>query len=75
MSWVSQGSKKVHKEYFTVKTENENDLDFNVSKKLQVSDDWELWGNPYIDKEGNHCQALVRVAIGSRISANPIDYK
>jgi len=53
-------------EYYTAKTHKVELLDIIVNDKLgwdYEKDDgiWKLWGSPYIDKEGNICQALVKI--------------
>jgi hypothetical protein len=46
------------KSYCTIRDSDHNQLDDRINMKLKELI-WELYGSPYVDKEGNYCQALV----------------
>ena len=46
------------KEYFLIAKLDRSDLNEDVS--LFIETGWTLYGNPFVDKEGRYCQAVVK---------------
>lgn len=45
-------------QYLTIKEGWASDATFDKYISTKLQEGWTLYGNPYIDKEGNYCQAM-----------------